>query len=185
MMSLTAGVQAAIDSGNTQTCMLVRIDLATPIYICDHYQDLSWDGKTWDSSIHLSRVGDIAQAQLTKNTRVNIGLLGVDQTYYSTFLSNDFINRHVYIYLAFFDSDGVLIPDPVQMHYGRIVDCSFADNPQTGSAAVSLVVGGPFDDFNKKAGRMTNTTSQSEYFPGDLGFEYAGQAAKSDKRWGG
>jgi hypothetical protein len=183
MITLTSGVQAAISSRVYDVKRLVRVDMPTPFYLTDHFQNISFDSKTWISSPHMLEVGPIKQSGLKKNNRVTFRMSGVDQAYYSLFLLNPYMNRRVYIYLAFFDDAGQM-QTPLLIHDGKIVDVAFEDNIREQLADVSITVGGPFDDFDKKAGRRTNTESQKEYFPSDKGLQYSGQAAKADLKWG-
>jgi hypothetical protein len=185
MITIPAGIQAAIDSGAYSTKVLLEIGLDTPIYLTDHFTDIIYDSKTWDSSAHLGDVPPITDARLSKNSRITLDLSGVDQTYFSLFLSNDYINRDIKLMLAFIDDDNAIIDTPITVHAGRIIDVAMVADPKTGKASVSIIVGGPFDDFDKVAGRRTNTESQKANFATtDKGFDFTNQAAAANLKWG-
>lgn len=185
MITLSSGIAAEIVKPSVRFCRMISIAVDTPIYLTDHYKDIVYDSNTYDSSPHITSIGDIKQSGLRKNPRTSIMLSGVDQTYYSLFLSNDYINRVVTIYYAFLDEDDAIIDDPLPVYYGRIVDVDMSDDPLKGEANIDIVIGSPFDDFEKSAGRKTNTESQKEFFPLDKGFEFAAQSADVDVEWGG
>ena len=94
------------------------------------------------------------------------------------------MNKNVIISYVFFDTDDKLIEYPITIYKGRIVDIKMQNNPSTGKANVDILIGGPFDDFDKKSGRKTNTESQKEYFPNDLGLEYAIESDSELLKWG-
>ena len=183
MLTLSAGIAAEIQKTSVRYCRLVSIGLAAPIYLTDHYKDLSYGGNTYDTSAHLDSIGTIKQAGISKNPKVTVNLSGVDQTYYSLFLSNDYVNRIVTIYMAFLDADDAIIDDPLEIYSGSIVDITLDDDPLKGKAKVDIDLGGPFDDFDRRSGRRTNTASQKEFFPADLGFEFAGEIDDPNYVW--
>jgi len=183
MISIPAAIQDAIDSDSARYCVMIKIDMGTPIYLTTHYKDITYSGDVYDSSIHLDSISNIKQAGLSKNPKVTIALSGVDQTYYSLFLSNNYINRTVTIYYAFMDSDDAVIESPVEIYSGIIADIKMIDDPIKGSAKVSVVASGRFADFDKTTGRLTNTESQKQYFPADKGFEFTKESGDYSPEW--
>jgi len=62
---------------------------------------------------------------------------------------------------------------------------SFKSEPESeDSVGIELDVANHWVDFNKTAGRRTNTNSQQRFFSGDLSMEFAPQTGKK-LNWGG
>ena len=183
MIEIPSLVQDAIEADGVRYCVLIKVEMGTPLYLTNHSQDITYSGNVYDSSAHVDSISNIKQAGLTKNPKVTISLSGVDQTYYSLFLTNNYINRTVVIYYAFLDSDDVMIETPVEIYSGIIAEVSMADSPNKGTAKVSLIVGGRFTDFDKTTGRLTNTESQKQYFPLDKGFEFTKESGDYSDEW--
>lgn len=180
-----AGIQAALDSGIFTTKILVEIGMDAPIYLTSHYKDIPYDSKTWDSSAHLFDIPAIPSSTLAKNSRLTLTLSGVDQAYFSLFLSNDYINKEVILSTVFLDDADSVIDSAIEQFQGRIVDVAMAVNPKDGKAIASIIIGDPFDDFGKKSGRRTNTESQkSNFATTDKGFDFTNQAADANLKWG-
>jgi len=184
VITLPPGIGSEIQKASVRFCRMVSIELETPIYLTDHYKDIDFDGETYDSSSHLEPIKNIKQAGINKNPQATINLSGVDQTYYSLFLNNNYVNRLVTIYIAFLDANDDVIDDPLEMYSGSVVDITLTDDPFKGKAKVDMILGGPFDDFARSAGRRTNTESQKKFFPTDLGLEFAGEIDEPEYVWG-
>ena len=183
MLTLSAGIAAEIQKTSVRYCRLIAINLETPIYLTDHYKDVPYGGNTYDTSAHLESMSNLKQSGIDRNPQVTVNLSGVDQTYYSLFLSNNYVSRTATIYIAFLDSNDAIIDDPLEVYSGSIVDISMKDDPFKGTAKVGMMLGGPFDDFDRRVGRRTNTESQKEFFPTDVGFDFAGELDPPEYLW--
>ena len=113
MLDVPAGITAAINSGSVRSCLMVSIDMETPIFITSHYKDIDFNGDTYDSSPHIESMSDILQTGLSKNPRATLVLSGVDQTYYSLFMNNHYINRDVTIMIGFLSENDEIIDEPL------------------------------------------------------------------------
>jgi hypothetical protein len=164
-------------------CSLVSIDLGTGIYLTDYYHDVSYSGNTYDSSDHLISMGSPRESRDLRVNTLNVTLSGVEQTYISAFLQNDFINRQVLIYRAAM-SDGGIIGAPMTLFDGRLT--RFEVRESNTRSELVLEVASHWADFEKEAGRLTNNNSQQFFFPNtplDVGFEYAANTVR-DLKWG-
>ena len=184
MINVSAAVELAVASSNPRFCRLISIELDTPIYFSDSSAPISWDSKVWANNSYLTSLSEIKQASLTRNNSVSIGLSGVDQLMFASFLSTDYLNRPVKIYLCMLDALDRIIPDPILLHTGSISGVSLSNNPQGGESSVAITSAGIFADFDRVNGRMTNSNSQQIHFPEDMGFEFSGQAPAVNLKWG-
>lgn len=161
-------------------CHLVFIDLGTGIYLTDYFHDISYGGNTYDSSDHLISMGSPRESRDLRVNTLNLTLSGVEQTYISAFLQNDFINRQVLIYKTAM-SNGSIVGAPMTLFDGRLTRFEIRESDTR--STVVLEIASHWADFEKQAGRLTNNNSQQFFFPGDVGFEYAANTVR-DLKWG-
>ena len=184
MITVTSEVDEAIASINPRFCRMISIELDVPIYFTDSSAPIEWDSKTWENNAYITDLSDIKQASLTRNNSVSIGLSGVDQLMFGSFLNSNYLNKPVEIYICMLDNLDRMIPDPVKIHTGSISGVSLSNNPQSGKSSVAITSSGLFSDFERVNGRMSNSKSQNIYFPDDKGFEFSGQAPAVNLKWG-
>lgn len=161
-------------------CNLIFIDIGTGIYLTDYLHNVSYGGNTYNTSDHLISIGSPRESRDLRVNTLNVALSGVEQTYISAFLQNDFMNRQVTIYKAAM-SAGSIVGAPMVSFDGRMT--RFEVRESTNKSEVLLEVASHWADFEKKAGRLTNTNSQQFFFPNDVGFEYAANTVR-DLKWG-
>ncbi len=159
---------------------LVKIDFVTPVYLTDNAHDLTYDGDDYEAGGHLLQMSNVQETSDVRVGKFNIQLSGVEQSYISVLLGQNYINKQVLIYRAALNNN-TIIGDPVLLYDGRIDGFTIADGDN--SSEINLSTASHWSDFEKKAGRKTNNNSQQIFFAGDLGFEYASSTAK-DMKWG-
>lgn len=179
--SLNASVLTEIAKDSVKMCHLVYMGLTTSQYMTDAAFDIDYDGNTYASSNYLLSMDAVDEASEVRVGSLNIELSGVGQAFTSTFLSNPYVGKQVIIYRAFLNDTGSIIGVPVVIYDGRIDGFDFNES-QTDST-ITVSVASHWSDFEKKAGRYTNTNSQELFFSGDKGFEFAANTVK-DLKWG-
>ena len=110
-------------------------------------------------------------------------LTGVEKTFISAVLSENYIDRVVTIYKAFLNSSMALITDPILIFSGRLNQPSITENPDAGTSTVSLTATSHWVDFERRPSRHTNHAEQQIHFSGDKGFEFASEITK-EITWG-
>lgn len=149
----------------------------------DAYRDLSWDSQNWVAMGHFLSFSDIEESGGIEVSSCTLGLSGVDQTFISLFLNNNFIDRKVTIWKGFLDSTMEVISSPVMIFSGRINKPGITEDPGNGSCTLAVDVASNWVDFQRVPGRHTNHTEQQIWFPGDRGFEFAADKA-TQLKWG-
>ena len=124
-------------------------------------------------------------APIINTTQITLSASDSAGYYSNIFLNKAYIGTRVVVYRQFFDSD-IAPPstagnDPVMLWDGEMTAFTLADSVE--SSTVSVTTANVFYEFESVNCRRTNTASQSQYFPGDLGFEFATQDVK-DLSWG-
>lgn len=179
--SLNASVITEIAKDSVTMCHLIKMSLSTVQYMTDASYDIAYDGNTYTSSDYLLSFGSVEESSDVRVGSLNIELSSVGQSFTSAFLNNPYIGKQVIIYRAFLNSSGSIIGVPVVIYDGRIDGFDMNEDQETSSLTVS--VASHWSDFEKKAGRYTNSNSQSLFFSGDDGFEFAANTVK-DIKWG-
>ena len=179
--SLNASVITEIAKDSVTMCHLVKMSLSTVQYMTDASYDIAYDGNTYASSNYFMSMDSVEESSDVRVNSLNIELSSVGQSFTSAFLSNPYIGKQVVIYRAFLNSSGSIIGVPVVIYDGRID--GFDMNESETDSTITVSVASHWSDFEKKAGRYTNSNSQSLFFTGDDGFEFAGNTVK-DIKWG-
>lgn len=182
--SASAAVLTEIAASACRPVHFLKVVLdSSTVYMTDAYTTLSWDGQTWVALGHFLSFSDIEESSGIEVSNCTIGLTGVDQTYISLFLSNDFIDREVSIWKGFLDASMAVISSPVLIFNGRINKPGVTEDPDTGTCTLAVEAASHWVDFQRIPGRHTNHTEQQIWYPGDKGFEFASDRTKQLK-WG-
>lgn len=176
-----ADVITALQSDSIKMANLVVLGFSTTVRLTDYNHDLVDGANTYSASSHLLEIGTPKETRDLQVNSVNIRLSGVEQSYISIVLSQDWINRSVTIYRAVVDTDGTIIGDPINIFQGLITQFEISEDEST--VDVDLQAASHWADFEKTAGRITNDNRQKQFFPSDDGFNFAAQTVK-DIKWG-
>jgi hypothetical protein len=174
-------VAQELTKDSVKMCHLLEIHLATSTYLTDAGQDVLHDSRNYLASSHFLNVKAVQESSDVKVGSTKLILSGVDQTFISAFLSGGYVSRQVRILRAFLNDQNAIIGEPVLVYDGRINGYDVKDTPNTSTIEVDLA--SHWADFEKKSGRVTNSNSQSMYFAGDKGFDFAANVIK-DIKWG-
>jgi len=181
---LTAEAKAAAEEQFNQPIHLVSVHLDSgTVYMTDAYKNITYGGNEYNAAGSLLGFTDVDETAELVINKVTLSLSGVDQSFISGFLSEDYIDRTVKIYKGFLDSNDDLIVDPILILDGRIDGVGIEEDPENGTSVVQAEVTNIWTDFTRLSGRRTNHENQQLFFPGDMGFEFASEVVK-DIRWG-
>lgn len=187
--TITAAMKTAMQADKITPAHLFefRFDAGT-IYNTDSYRDISWGGNTYLGNGHLANFSAIEETATLIIHQARFSLSGVDQSWVSTVLSYDFLDREALVYLALLDTDTTTpIADPFLIFRGRMDNPSIADDPPElsapGTTTVTVEASSDWADFGRAAGRHTNHEDQQIFFPGDLGFDMAAAEMFTPVQW--
>ena len=185
--SSTAAFQTEIVKDQNQPIHLVEIYFDSPTgtqYLTDAYISITYDSNTYSPLGYFLTFSNIDETTQLQVNGINLNISGVDQTYISHVLDENFVDRKVIIRKAFLSTtDDSLIADPIIIFQGNTNSPSISEAQDEGLCTVSIEVANQFVDFEKTGGRYTNSESQKMFYPDDLGFQYAPQIIK-DIVWG-
>ncbi len=184
MRPTTTAVANAIEAPKNSPVHLLEITLGAMVYrMTNAYIPLIWGGNEYSQAGHFLNFSDIEESAQVEVSKLTISLSGIDQVYVNELLSEDYLDRPIRIYKAFLDSASDLILDPFLIFEGRIDSPVITENPDDGTAVISVSASNSWVDFERLIGRYTNHEAQSLHFPGDKGFEFASEVV-GDVVWG-
>ena len=178
---LTTAIKAVLSSNKINPVTLIYLGIGSGTRYTDHYKDISYDGNTYTASSLFLGSSEVTEESNVAVDSITIAFTGADQTIISLLLNNQYMDKDVEVYKGFLNSSQALIADPFLMFKGRIESFSLQEVEQ--SSQVSISIASNWADFEKIAGRKTNTSSQELFFDGDLGFDFASQSVQQIK-WG-
>jgi len=179
--AIDASTIAELAKDDFNLATLIKLEFDTPLYITDWDRSVTALSATWVSSPHFMSSGDVTETSDLRVNTVNITLSGVEQSYISIFLSQDYIDKPIKFYRAVLDDSDVVIGSPILVFDGLMTGYDIEDTED--SSQITVNCASHWKDFEKENGRKTNDNSQKIYFPNDDGFEFAAKTIK-DLKWG-
>ena len=166
---------------NFNLCHLVYLQISGGLYLTDYGHDIIYAGRTYVASNNLLSLASPQETQELRVGQININVSGVDQSFISIFLNQNWINRDASISMAVISDAGAVIGAPVVTFSGQMTQFEISEDDK--NSDVTIAIASHWADFKRTAGRMTNSSSQQYFFPNDLGFEYSANTVK-DLKWG-
>lgn len=179
--SVNASTLTALQQDSVRLAHLVRIGFDTELFLTDYAHQVSYLTHRYLPASHLLALDDVQETQDLRVGSITVNLSGVDQSYISIFLNQQYVNRRVRIFLAILDSSGQIIGDPIKTFDGEIVGYSLQESKD--NTVINMKAASHWADFERKNGRFTNNNSQQYYFPNDTGMRFAAESIK-DIKWG-
>lgn len=174
----------ALSANSTNIAHLISIEVDTDAPTVRYYTsnpiDLVYDGETYLSSELLVDISASSQSGTLQNQQFNITLSNATGSFASDLLADNWSNGDVYYYFCAIDSSYAILGSPILLFKGLLSSFSFREGD---NAVINLTADSHWADFEKKGGRRTNSSSQRELYPADVGFEFSANSVK-DLKWG-
>jgi hypothetical protein len=152
--------------------------------LTDAYKDIEFGTVNYTATGHFLGFDAIEETTELVVQKLNISLSGVDQTYISTVLGGQYIDRKVALYLGFLDENTEqLIDEPILIFDGRMDQPNISEDPSKGTCTITVSCTNAWVDFERRPMRRTNHAEQQIHFAGDKGFEFASEVTK-EILWG-
>jgi hypothetical protein len=156
--------------------------LAATVRVWSGVGPLTWDGQTWLGTGTLGRVSSVEETLELKAAGASFQLSGVPSDLLTHVLGEPIQRRLVLMWLAFFDENWTVVPDPVLLFRGKMDTVEIADGGPT--ATVTLFAESALRDLERaRVRRYTDQDQQAEY-PGDLGFAFVTALQETNLLWG-
>lgn len=151
------------------------------VHLTDIPGDITVDSVNYISAGHLLGTSVIKETATLTVPKVSVSLSGVASSNISLVLAQRFRSRMLTISIVYLDG-GSIVGDPIEVFHGPMDDVEIAET--TGDAAViAITASSEYVNFSIPRGRHTSHDEQQVWFPGDMGFEFAGRQ-NTDFVWG-
>lgn len=180
--NINATTKSELQKDSYRLATLIEFSFNTPIKITD-YGSTVVDGTlgTFIPGAHLLSISDISETASLKGNKITVNLSGVDQAYIQIMLSEANINKRFKMWKATMTNTGTIIGAPFMVYEGLIVGYAITDSDD--SSEIGIEVASHWTDFERVAGRKTNSNSQNAYFPLDRGMDFSSKT-KKEVKWG-
>jgi len=179
---IPASLVSAFNSDAFYLATLLRISRGGTVFnLTDAPNNLTF-GSTYVSQGFILEMSQASESQELRVNDMTISLSGVNQAFIASFLNdNNFVNDTVTVLRAVYNPANNAVSGAMVYFEGRIANYGIDEDED--SSTVAITVSSHWADFEKVNGRKTNQNSQQQFFPNDLGFQYASKVVK-DLRWG-
>jgi hypothetical protein len=186
--TLPTGAVGILQSKAFITCELIELDLDTPLYLTTAQFDIATSTTTSGGTQQYVAQGQflaysgVREIDEVRINNINVTFSGATNTFINIALNGNYLHRAFRIYKVFLNNaDMALLTTPIMIYDGTIVGASVEESET--DSTVTFQTSNEFYDFERIAGRKTNSGSQQRFYAGDRGMEYS-TVSISDIRWG-
>ena len=158
-------------------CVHINIDTEHNYYLTQSPYNISVDGQLYTAAGGLLGISEYVDNANFSIDKLSIAVAGIvplnagDLPIMIEAQSLEYIDKPVVIYRAFMDKHKVA--HTVVLFKGYIDSMSATFNTEGDNTQVDIDISSHWTDFDRVSTRYTNSKSQAEFFPSDLGFDYA------------
>lgn len=186
--TFSADVTTQLNATNFLHCELVEFNLDTPLYLTTAQWNITASTDTsGGSQTYLAQGNFLGFSSLTETTELRVNNVtltfsAATTTFVNIALSDNYLHRPIRIYKAFFNTSTLaLISSPFLIYDGTITGVNISDTAT--DTLVTFDTSNQFYDFDRIAGRRTNSGSNRRFFPADRGLDFS-TTEINDIRWG-
>ena len=179
--SIHASTLAILADDAVRIAHFLTFEFTTTLTFTDYGHSIDYGGDTYTATNGFVSLSDPSESEDLRVNSLTVQMSGVEQSFISIFLSEDWVNRRVLLQTAFLNSSDVVIGTPITIFDGLISGFDISEGAKT--SVVNITVSSHWADFDRKAGRLTNNNSQQYFFAGDVGMEFAASIV-TDLKWG-
>jgi hypothetical protein len=180
---VTSEFAAAIDSGIIRPALLVEASFTSgPLYLWTGRGNLSAVGHTFTGIGTLGSVSMIEEGSSVEARGVVLTMSGIDPTLLGDVLNEFQVGLPATVWLALFDEENAIIPDPVVSFAGRMDQPTLEVGGETATIAINCE--SRLLDMNVSVERRYTDEDQQRDHPGDRGFEFVNSIQEVTIYWG-
>ncbi len=144
--------------------------------------DLPYASEIYTGVGDLGRISEVEEGIDQRAFGISLEISGIPPSNVSIALSEELQNRKAQVWLGFFDSNYVLVADPVLLFKGRM---DTMDVKLGKTATIAVTAESRLIDWSRPRVRRYTDGDQRERFPGDKGFQFISDATDKEIVWGG
>lgn len=181
MRTIDGATAAILADDSLRIAHLLTFEFSSTLTFTDYAHDITHNAVTYLAANGFVGLSDPSESQELRINSLNVEMSGVDQSFISIFLSSNWVNRRTLLQTAFIDATGQVVGEPISIFDGLISDFDITESQN--KSTVNITVSSHWADFERKAGRFTNSNSQQFFFAGDLGMDFSASIV-TDLKWG-
>lgn len=172
---------------------LVELHLNSPLYLASGGINISYDSATAPAAgtnTYTAQGDFMGFSSLNEDFDVRVGkftiyLSAVGNSYVNRFIDQDYEGKRVVVYKAFLNYyDLSIVGTPIMLFDGQIYNAAITE--KSNSCQINVDCASLFADFERTAGRKTNTNSNWFYqgISYDTSMDKSGIVGQSEFKWG-
>jgi hypothetical protein len=137
--AMTSGVATALCAPIVRMALLSSMQFATEtVYVWTGTYPLTWDSMTFIGVGDMANVDGISEDSNVEAKGVTVSLSGIPSARISDVLFETRVLYNASIWLALFDANGAIIPDPILTYQGKMDAPATQDDATTCTCTISL-----------------------------------------------
>jgi hypothetical protein len=130
---------AALSAQVLRPAFFISMEFASSTsYVWSGLGPMTWNGMTFEGVGVLGSISTISEGSTVEAQGITIELSGINPTSMNNVLNETRILGTVNIWIALFDGNGVLIPDPFMSYQGKMDQPSISDDNKSCSCAITV-----------------------------------------------
>lgn len=180
---ITTEVSTVLSQSEMSPALFVKLEFESEdVFLWSGYHELDHAGDTWIGAGNIMSLSTIEETTEIKAVGARLTIAGLDQSFASIALSENYQNRPATIWLGMIDDDGTVVPDPFRIFSGRMDTMDITESAET--ATISISIENKLIDFERPRIRRYTDQDQKIDYPDDRGFEFVASIQETEIVWG-
>jgi hypothetical protein len=181
--NLTPGFIAALVAPTVRPAFLISMDFSgATVYAWTGVGNITWNGQTWIGVGEMGSISTAVESGETQAAGITLKLSGIPVDLLGDSLNDVDQGRFAYVYLALFDANGNLIPNPVSLYRG-LMDQPTIDI-STHTASITVAVENRLVDMQRSQNQRYTDQNQRSRYPNDAGLSFVTRLQDVQLFWG-
>jgi hypothetical protein len=180
---ITAGLNTEFTSSSFKIAFFFKsVWSSGTTYIWTGYEDISWDGQTWQGVGNLMGIPSVSETKEVQANGAAFSLSGVPSALISLILTDARQGNEVSLWVAAIDSSGSIVADPYKLFSGLMDVPGIQEGGDT--SIISLQAENRLIELERPKEIRYTDRFQQDRFSGDLGLQYVASLQNKAINWG-
>lgn len=179
---ISATIQTEVEKAAVRPAFLIEFHFDPIARFWTGIGIINWNSVDWSGSGDVIKFTGVEETALVQATGIQFQLAGADAQLVSLALAEDVQGKPVNLYMAFIDSAGSILADPVGPFEYRMDTFDIDETP--GASRITLSAESYLASLERARPRRYTHEDQQIEFPGDLGLEFVAGIQNKEIKWG-